>query len=133
MLILLGPFVDEEHRDVAEGNLDASFDQVFGSLVARCHDIMQTDGKSIHTLCPNNSTVLNMQLVLVPSLRDVQHDRVFPQPPLQLPSELVDDRIVCLANPATFKIKEFVVGVVSEDILAHLAGQGKRESTARGR
>ena len=72
-----------------------------------------------------DSTGAHSQVILVPSIRDIHHHAVFPQPPLAL------DRLgsrhpqayTCLPNPATFSCNEVTVGVVTSDVLKHLSGQ----------
>lgn len=71
------------------------------------------------------------KVVLIPSLNDIHHDFVYPQPPFRLAG--VDDKkeghnfdvpdaadVVLLSNPATFCINEVTVGVNASDILMHL-------------
>lgn len=38
-------------------------------------------------------TVPNTELMVVPSLRDVHHDKIFPQPPLEMPEDEVGEGI----------------------------------------
>lgn len=72
-----------------------------------------------------DSAGAHSQVVLVPSIRDIHHHAVFPQPPLAL------DRLgsrhpqayTCLPNPAIFSCNEVTVGVVTSDVLKHLSGQ----------
>ena len=64
-------------------------------------------------------------VVLVPSIRDVHHCPVFPQPPLSLDTlgSRHPQAYTCLPNPATFSCNEVTIGVVTSDIVKHLSGQ----------
>jgi len=54
------------------------------------------------------------QVVLLPSIRDVQHDPVFPQPPFR---SALPPSIHTLTNPATFRVNEVVIGAATPDTL----------------
>lgn len=92
-----------------------------------------------------------MQVVLVPSLSDANHDTVYPQPPLNdqvaggVPSPFFPDeklfrlalplskpgpskRLHVVGNPSLLQINEVVVAVTSTDVLMHL---GKEEIAQR--
>lgn len=58
------------------------------------------------------------RILLLPSVRDVHHDPVFPQPPLQ---STLPESIQTLTNPATFRVNEVVVGAASPDILKQVS------------
>ena len=64
-------------------------------------------------------------VVLVPSIQDIHHQPVFPQPPFPAGSlhSQHPDRYTVLPNPATFRCNEVTFGVVSSDVLKHLSGQ----------
>lgn len=65
------------------------------------------------------------QAVLVPSIQDMHHQPVFPQPPFSTSSLQTQypDQFILLSNPATFRCNDVIVGVVTSDILKHLSGQ----------
>ena len=74
-LVLMGPFVDEEHPKVASGLLDMTFEELFVSQVKdQIEEMLQAEGSGMH-------------VVLLPSQRCVQHHPVFPQPPLEVRGE----------------------------------------------
>lgn len=54
------------------------------------------------------------EIVLVPSIRDVHHDPVFPQPPFRC---ALPRGIRAHTNPATFRVNEVVVGAAAPDTL----------------
>ena len=60
--------------------------------------------------------------MLIPSVHDVHHQPVFPQPPFSAGSQL-PDQCTLLSNPCTFKCNEVTVGVVTSDVLKYLSGQ----------
>lgn len=67
----------------------------------------------------------NSHVVLVPSIHDVHHSPVFPQPPLSLDAlgSRHPQAYTCLPNPATFSCNEVTIGVVTSDVVKHLSGQ----------
>ncbi|KAH8495457.1 hypothetical protein H0E87_018581 [Populus deltoides] len=68
LLVLMGPFVDSEHPEVKKGAVDRSFDELFcQEILRRLQDHVEYAGS-------------NVRVILVPSIRDAQHDFVFPQP-----------------------------------------------------
>eukprot|EP00041_Stephanoeca_diplocostata_P010570 m.168423 g.168423 ORF g.168423 m.168423 type:complete len:663 (+) comp18206_c0_seq5:180-2168(+) len=109
-VVLMGPFVDEEHPMVKGGDMRETFEEKFEEVVNRVGAVVIEE----------TSTT---ELVLVPSLRDVHHDNVYPQPPFDLPDNMNHERLHCVSNPATFQLKEIVVGINSNDILMDLSKQ----------
>ena len=53
-------------------------------------------------------------IVLLPSVRDVHHDLVFPQPPFE---SALPRSIHTLTNPATFRVNEITIGGATHDVL----------------
>ncbi|GAB5354289.1 hypothetical protein AAMO2058_000106200 [Amorphochlora amoebiformis] len=74
VLVLAGPFVDSAHRDVCMGNLDLTFEAQYEAVM---HTIEQK-------LAASPTRVL-----VLPSLNDVHHHNVFPQPPAPAKSTTV--------------------------------------------
>ena len=100
------------------GDLGCSFEDLFDSIMSKITHVIADE-------CPNT------ELIMIPSQRDVTHDKVYPQPPLQLSESNPHkdhERIHTFSNPATITIKEMTIGVTTTDILFDL---GKRE-TAEG-
>ncbi|NWX79278.1 DPOA2 polymerase, partial [Alca torda] len=83
--VLFGPFLDAKHEQVENCQLLASFAEVFKLCLKMIIDGTRSAGS---------------QLVFVPSLRDVHHDCVYPQPPFPFPELPKDDRPV--TNPADY-------------------------------
>ncbi|KAG9446635.1 hypothetical protein H6P81_012763 [Aristolochia fimbriata] len=112
VLLLLGPFVDSEHPELKKGSVERSFDEIFHvEVVRRLQDYLEYMGSTT-------------QIVLVPSIRDCNHDFVFPQPffDIQLPEDL-KHQILCAPNPGVFKVNEITVGGCSIDILKQLSSE----------
>lgn len=57
-------------------------------------------------------------VVLLPSIRDVHHDPVFPQPPFR---SALPPSIRALTNPATFRVNEVVIGAATADTLKQVS------------
>ncbi|NXE57735.1 DPOA2 polymerase, partial [Casuarius casuarius] len=89
--VLFGPFVDAKHEEVESCRLLGSFADVFKLCVRTIVEGTRSAG---------------CQLVFVPSLRDVHHDYVYPQPPFacaELPKE-DRPRVHFVSDPCTLEI-----------------------------
>ncbi|XP_062892392.1 DNA polymerase alpha subunit B isoform X3 [Mobula hypostoma] len=64
-------------------------------------------------------------LVFVPSLRDIHHDLVYPQPPFYSFEPSKDDkrRVHFVSEPCTLNISGVVFGVTSTDVLIHMTAE----------
>ena len=105
-VILMGPFVDAEHPLIRSGQCTKTPQELFDQLVMRLKRCF--NGTSTH-------------VIMVPSVRDIHHAFVFPQPTLS--SEYGWANLHFAANPATFAINEVVFGVCTMDILMHLTAE----------
>jgi DNA polymerase alpha subunit B len=115
-VILLGPFVPENHPMVRDADMDMTYAELFDQIITDISNVVVGELK-------------NTELVLIPSLSDVHHDRVYPQPPYQLNDELSQhEKIHTFSNPATFTIKEVTIGVTTSDVLFDLT----KQETSRG-
>ncbi|KAL9226298.1 hypothetical protein vseg_002128 [Gypsophila vaccaria] len=111
LLILLGPFVDSEHPEIKKATFDRSFDEVFHQeIIRRLRDHVEYMGSSTRVL-------------LVPSIRDANHDFVFPQPPFDIDPAELKDQIISLTNPGLFDANEIMVGCCSVDVIKHISGE----------
>jgi len=107
LLVLCGPFVDKDHPLVRKGEMDITFEDVF----KHCCD-------TFARLPPAT------RVVLVPSVRDVHHDPVFPQPAFRAQRLGIDSHQpapLCVSNPAMVACKGLSIGATSHDILKHLS------------
>eukprot|EP00040_Diaphanoeca_grandis_P034139 m.210390 g.210390 ORF g.210390 m.210390 type:complete len:643 (-) comp33075_c0_seq1:298-2226(-) len=109
-VFLLGPFLDQTHPMVKNCELENTYEKEFERI--------------IHTIA---AAVIeeteHTELILVPSMRDVHHDNIFPQPPFQLPADMEHERLRCVSNPATVMIKEMTIGITTTDIIMDLSKQ----------
>ncbi|KAL8150091.1 hypothetical protein V2J09_019899 [Rumex salicifolius] len=111
LLILLGPFVDSEHPEIKKGILDRTFDDIFQhEVMRRLQDHVEYMGSETRVL-------------LVPSVRDTNHDFVFPQAPFDAVPSNLRDQIISLSNPGFFNANEVKVGCCTIDILKQLSGE----------
>ncbi|ETV79472.1 hypothetical protein H257_07473 [Aphanomyces astaci] len=119
VVILLGPFIDANHAKdgvVAVDNVLVGFDDMFlFKIVAKFNTLL--------------SALPNCHLILIPSVRDVHHPYVYPQPPFDrtvvfegLDSPDFHSRVHLLSNPSTFTINGTVFGATTTDILLELGG-----------
>jgi len=118
VLVLMGPFVSEDHAIVQNGDMEVTYEEKFDQVITEIADVILKELKTT-------------ELVLIPSLKDVHHDRVYPQPPFQLPTALQEhegSRVHGFANPSTFTVKEVVIGVTATDTLFDLT----KQETSRG-
>ncbi|KAG2392224.1 hypothetical protein C9374_012476 [Naegleria lovaniensis] len=102
VLILVGPFLSDDNALVSSTFLEETFDDVFEERVFERL-------RSIETNC---------KVILIPSLKDVNSDFVFPQPPLDV---MTDNKIQSLSNPCTFTVSasscNVKIGVTSIDVI----------------
>ncbi|ETW00233.1 hypothetical protein H310_07624 [Aphanomyces invadans] len=119
VVILMGPFIDANHAKdgiVSYDNVLVSFDDIFlFQIITKFNTLL--------------AELPNCHLVLIPSVRDVQHPYVYPQPPFDrkkvfegLDSPDFQKRVHLLSNPTTFTINGTVFGATTSDILLELGG-----------
>ncbi|CAI2170340.1 20171_t:CDS:10 [Funneliformis geosporum] len=101
LLILLGPFVSEDHPLLYAGNTSKTPGEIFKKSI-------------IDELCK----VPNVSIVLVPSIKDLIHPFVFPQSPF--PKHVLSKNVICVSNPAQFRVNEITFAIDNVDILFHL-------------
>ncbi|XP_022093161.1 DNA polymerase alpha subunit B-like [Acanthaster planci] len=105
--ILFGPFVDANHAKIKDYTQDPA--DLFKIQMMKLVEATKKIGT---------------HLVIVPSLRDVHHDFIYPQPPFQIPDSLPDkDRLHFVSDPCTLSINGVVFGLTSSDILFHLGSE----------
>ncbi|KAL4852696.1 DNA polymerase alpha subunit B [Chlorella vulgaris] len=104
LLLLVGPFVDEQHPLLRQGTLDQRFEDVYASRVL---------GQISRFVARVGSRI---RVLLLPSTRDLHHHPVLPQPPLP-EGQARSAGVTSLANPSTLRCNEVVVGVCAADWL----------------
>ncbi|KAL5827008.1 hypothetical protein ACOSQ3_018853 [Xanthoceras sorbifolium] len=111
LLILLGPFVDSEHPQIKKGTVDMSYDEIFRlEVLRRLQDHAEYMGSEV-------------RVILVPSIRDANHDFVFPQPAFEIHPSNIKHQVTSLTNPGRFEANQVKVGCCTVDILKQLSGE----------
>ncbi|KAM9207843.1 LOW QUALITY PROTEIN: DNA polymerase alpha subunit B [Leptosomus discolor] len=108
--VLFGPFLDAKHEQVENCQLLGSFAEVFKLCLRMIIEGTRSAGS---------------HLVFVPSLRDVHHDYVYPQPPFLYPELPKDDkpRVHFVSDPCTLDVDGVVFGLTSTDLLFHMGAE----------
>lgn len=90
--------------------------------------------RNLHASCGVCAAWRRYVAVLMPSVRDVTHDAVFPQPPLLSDGAIESPRsatVVCAPNPGTFTVNGVRITACTQDVLRHLsAAEAAREPAA---
>ncbi|XP_042506466.1 DNA polymerase alpha subunit B [Macadamia integrifolia] len=120
LLMLLGPFVDSEHPEIKKGTVHRSFVEVFRvEILRRLQDYAEFMGSAA-------------RVILVPSIRDANHDFVYPQPAFDIHPSDLKNQISSLSNPSQFYANEVKVGCCTVDILKQLSGEEISRNPANG-
>ncbi|XP_020823786.1 DNA polymerase alpha subunit B isoform X1 [Phascolarctos cinereus] len=108
--ILLGPFLDAKHEQVENCQLTSTFENVFKSCLRTILEGTRSSGT---------------HLVFVPSLRDVHHQPVYPQPPFSFPELPKEDikRVHFVSDPCNLSINGVILGLTSTDLLLHMGAE----------
>ncbi|KAK9696353.1 DNA-directed DNA polymerase alpha subunit pol12 [Basidiobolus ranarum] len=110
ILLLVGPFVDQDHPLIREGDFDGTVEEIFDEYIAQ-------PLRDLENSSPSTS------VFLIPSIRDIVHDYyIFPQPALDSYEFRLPKNVQTLSNPAQFTINEIHFAISSHDILFHLSG-----------
>ncbi|XP_071788610.1 DNA polymerase alpha subunit B-like [Asterias amurensis] len=105
--ILFGPFVDANHAEIKDYAQDP--EDLFKKQMTKLVEATRKAGT---------------HLVFVPSLRDVHHEFIYPQPPFPTPDNFLDKhRVHLVPDPCTLVINGIVFGLTSSDILFHLGSE----------
>ncbi|XP_054806485.1 uncharacterized protein LOC129309119 isoform X2 [Prosopis cineraria] len=121
LIILMGPFIDTEHPDIKKGATERTFDEIFRiEILRRLEDYVECMGSAV-------------RILLVPSIRDANHDFVFPQPAFDVNLRDLKPQIASLTNPGIFEANEVKIGCCTVDILKHLSGEEISRISADGK
>ena len=110
-LMLLGPFVDENHTAIKTGLIEVTFEELFRrQVLERCREALAGTG---------------VRVGVAPSTRDVHSAPAFPQPPMVLPPAAASPAaaVDSLPNPALVRAGGLTLGACSADIIRQLAGE----------
>nr|XP_060614196.1 DNA polymerase alpha subunit B [Anolis sagrei ordinatus] len=116
--ILLGPFLDAKHKQVEDCQFTSSFEDIFKMCLKSIIEETRSAGS---------------RLVIVPSLRDVHHVYVYPQPPFSGFDLSKEDekRVLFASDPCTLEINGVVLGLTSVDLLFHMGSEEISSSSSR--
>lgn len=104
ILMLIGPFVDENHPILAKGDIKETFEEFFEDLIG-----------GISTALSDT----NVRIILVSSMKDIHHMKVFPTPAYNLAYRYPN--VVVVEDPSVLKLDDLLVGVTSVDVMYHIA------------
>ncbi|XP_018409803.1 PREDICTED: DNA polymerase alpha subunit B isoform X1 [Nanorana parkeri] len=115
--ILLGPFLDAKHEQIETLQLTGMFEEVFKSCLKMIIEGTRLSGS---------------HLVFVPSIRDVHHDPIYPQPPFSCYETTKEDkqRVHFVADPSTISVNGVAIGFTSTDLLFHMGAEEISSGTA---
>ncbi|XP_039100813.1 DNA polymerase alpha subunit B isoform X1 [Hyaena hyaena] len=108
--ILFGPFLDAKHEQVENCLLTSPFEDVFKQCLRTIIEGTRSSGS---------------HLVFVPSLRDVHHESVYPQPPFSYSDLSREDvkRVRFVSEPCSLCLNGVVFGLTSTDLLFHMGAE----------
>ncbi|XP_011246910.1 DNA polymerase alpha subunit B isoform X3 [Mus musculus] len=151
--ILFGPFLDAKHEQVENCKLTSPFEDVFKQCLRtviegtrrqqfssvkgatkikrRCvlsyvHQIQISMFMCQEVAFPSRGPASSgSHLVFVPSLRDVHHEPVYPQPPFTFSELSREDkkRVQFVSEPCSLSINGVMFGLTSTDLLFHIGAE----------
>lgn len=104
LLILLGPFLEQNHDCILNGNAVEYFGTHFENLIENIMDRLKE--------------VANLEVVIISSCKDVHHDVVYPTPPYNILMKYPNLKL--MPDPCMLNINGIIIGTTSADILFHL-------------
>ncbi|CAH0491334.1 unnamed protein product [Peronospora farinosa] len=120
VLVLVGPFIDFMHPMFQDGlvkydGMMLSFEEIFlFKVMTLLNNVLAQDER--------------IQIVIVPSLRDANHQYVYPQHPLNkkkaceaFEAPEYSKRVHFMSNPSTFSINGIVFGISALDVVVQLS------------
>ncbi|KAL4238917.1 DNA polymerase alpha subunit B [Mactra antiquata] len=106
--ILMGPFVDCKNTEIENGKLTETYDTMFEVKLKEIADLTEK---------------LNVQLILLPSYRDLHHDPIYPTPSYISNTRKEFKHVHFASDPCTLKINNIVFGLTSTDVLFHMGAE----------
>ncbi|KAL2484471.1 putative microtubule-associated protein futsch [Abeliophyllum distichum] len=111
LIVLLGPFIDSDHPEIKKGSVHLTFDEMFHlQILGKLQDYVEYMGSTV-------------RVILMPSVRDANHDFVFPQPAFDIHPMDFNYQIYSVSNPGTFSGNEVKVACCTVDILKQLSAE----------
>lgn len=109
VLILVGPFVEDNHPEIKNVSIKETFQEHFERLVAR---VMQyLEGKPV-------------KVVMIPSYKDAHHCPVFPTPQYVIAKDKLPqngENLYMMPDPCLLDIEGLIIGITSIDSVKHIA------------
>jgi len=124
--IIMGPIISAENDCIKKGTAPLTAFQLFEEQMARIIEYMK------HVESERHTTV-----VLIPSVKEVGHTFIFPQPPYS--EETMGccgqfrERFVCLSNPSSFHLNGILFSSIADDTLVPLSSVGVAHSSNQTR
>ncbi|XP_051122291.1 uncharacterized protein LOC127245449 [Andrographis paniculata] len=111
LLVLLGPFIDSDHPELRKGTVNQTFDEIFRlEILGKLQDYVEYMGPTV-------------RVILIPSIKDANHDFVFPQPAFDIHPADYNHQIHSISNPGTFCGNEVKVACCTVDVLKQLSAE----------
>ena len=101
VVVLMGPFTDCENERIKRGEIECSLDELFENLLTAFLQSVQVDG---------------VQIVVMPSTKDVHHFSAFPQHRYQWKNRM-NPNVHFVPNPAELRLNNVRIGMSSADLL----------------
>ncbi|CAG8597911.1 10751_t:CDS:10 [Diversispora eburnea] len=106
VLILMGPFIHEDHPLIQEGEMKKTPGETFRNRISQ-------------PLKKFMDNLPEIKVIVIPNIKDICHHHLaFPQPPFDksgLPPETI-----CFPNPVQFQINEIIFSICNVDVLCNI-------------
>ncbi|KAJ8653902.1 hypothetical protein O0I10_010469 [Lichtheimia ornata] len=120
VVVLMGPFVSENHPDIVNATMDLTPEEILQKQVT-------PHLSKLAEQCPGT------QLVIIPHANDIIHEYpVIPQPPLPQ-SVLKLDNVLTLSNPAIIDINGTTLALGNTDILMNISREEISNNSSKDR
>lgn len=104
VLMLIGPFISENHDNINDGAFFKSFEAVFEDIVETIMSQLQE---------------INVKIIIVASHRDVVQHPIYPTPPYKFAQKYENLHFVC--DPCMVNVDGLVIGATSVDTLLDIS------------
>jgi len=112
VVVLMGPFTDSENPLIKKGEIDVSWNELFEHLLSAFLEFVDVDG---------------VQIVVLPSTKDVHHFSAFPQHRYRWRSR-ERANVHFVPNPAELRLNNVRMGLCSVDLLFDLIKIGSTKN-----
>lgn len=105
LIILLGPFIDSQHKLIVQGELNTTFQHFVETLLFDLMEVIE------------NTT---SKILLVASSKDAIAAEVYPTPPYKLFKGVNKPNLVLLPDPCTINVLGILITLTTTDIIKHM-------------